>query len=130
MPSSLGEEEATGKYQPGSRKGSHCPHCPGRPRNLAGRACPFGILSDRDGIRVQRQPQDLGQVERPAIGSLLNLGTAAEAVGHDEGVFGGGPYRWEQYPLAGFHGDRVVVAGLKAEGAGHAAAAGIQHRYL
>jgi hypothetical protein len=55
---------------------------------------------------------------------LRDLLAAAVAVGDDEGVFGGRAHGGQQHPLAAPHRD-LVLRGLEAERARHAAAAGV-----
>jgi len=57
---------------------------------------------------------------------VRNLLAAAESVGDDEGVGLGFADGGKEHALADLHGDLVVLA-LVAEGAGEAAATGVEH---
>jgi hypothetical protein len=74
---------------------------------------------------AQRHADDFGDVVGTAARTLLNLPPTAEPVGGQQCVGGGTAHRRQQHALAARRRD-VVFAALEAEGAGHAAAAGIE----
>src|SRR3954469_1196450 len=108
---------------------------PGQPGDRPAGAGPFlsaikvfGEISGRT-IRplAQGHPQHLRRMQRTAAGLLGDLLAATEARGNDQGVLRSLAHGGEEHLLA--HRDRDVVALplLEAEGAGHAAAAGVEH---
>lgn len=68
--------------------------------------------------------KDFSKVESAPIRELRNLLAATEAVSHDDGHLIGGFNRWKQ-PVVGDDLRDLELIGLKAEGTGHAAAAGL-----
>src|SRR5581483_10908541 len=79
------------------------------------------LLRDRLAA-VQRHLQHLRRVQRPPARGLFDLLLTAEAVGDQQRVVAGGAGRGQELLLADLH-RHVVVLGLEAERAGHAAAA-------
>src|SRR5437763_42931 len=84
------------------------------------------LLGEHPGLGlVQRHLQDLGGVQRPAVTELGDLGAAAEAVGHHQGVGGLLTDPWHQHSFGAGDG-YVVVPALEAEVAGQAAASRVE----
>ena len=66
-------------------------------------------------------------MQRPAAGLLGDLLAATEAGGNDQGVFGCLAHGGEEHLLADRDRHVVALPLLEAEGAGHTAAAGVEH---
>ena len=81
------------------------------------------MLSSRNA--VEDGGEDFGEVIGVPAREMADLLAAAEAVGQDERPAAGASHRRQKPLLPDLHGNAVMFA-FKAEGAGHAAATGIQ----
>lgn len=84
----------------------------------------FGAFAVAEfGAFVDGALEDFGEVEGVAVGFLVDLFAAGEAVGEDEGIVGGVADFGEEEAFAALDGDIVVGAFFVSEGARHTAAA-------